>query len=633
MPVREVGVLPVTTGQAAAVTEVQEAMDRFETRTQEFTTKFYETFDELKELVDDDIPFAPPDLTFEPETFPPIQLGNPLQESMPNTLDLPAPAAPDMTPQISAPPAQNWPTAPVIESVSLPDAPTFERIDPPVKPVVSTDLTVPDAPALELPGLPVLDVISIPAFVAPTLPTFNEVAPSFSAAAPNTSIEWAEPVYASENFDEALAVLQRMRIGGTGLTPAIEQQIFERGRARLDRATAKAVAELHDNYAGRGFVAPPGQLQAALAAVHEEGQMQVSALSRDVLVQAKEIEVENLRFAVTNGLAAEQILVNLFSNAVQRSFEMARFSVESALALYNTQVNIFNALMQAFQTKAAVFKTLTDAALAALEQQRLVLEAARVRGELNQQKVAVYSEQVKATLSQVELYKARLQGVQAQADIAKTIFDGYRAEVQGFGEVMNARKTEADIFKTRMDGETSRIQLGQAQASIFNSLVTAEATKVNAWRDVQQVEISRVQAIASAFGNTIQGFQAEVQRANAKVQAVLELKKTNLQADSVRHNAVIETARAQLGMGQLALQSNVAKANASIELLRVDITRLSQQSELRARTLQAMGQMTATLAGGAMAAQHVQAQISASSTDTNSVQRSESVQNTLSQSL
>jgi hypothetical protein len=631
--IRVIDPLPISTGQAAAVTEVQEAMDRFESRVEENTAAFENTMEQLMNLVSEDLPIETPDLDFTLELPPATPIDATLDATLPNDLDIAAPATPDMTPQLSAPPVQNWPTAPVIVAPDMPDAPTFDPISAPVKPTISTDLTVPDAPDLALPALPALDVINVPAFVAPVLPEFNEVAPTFNQAAPNTSIDWSEPVYASEDFEAAVAVLRRMRLGGTGLPAAIEQQIFERGRARLDRTTAKAVAELHDAYAGRGFPSPPGQLQAAVAAVRESAQMEVSALSRDVLVQATEIEVENLRFSVTQGLAAEQMLMNLFSNATQRLFEMARFGVEAALQLYNAQVNVFNALVQGYQAKASVFETIIDAKLAALEAQRLELEAARVRGELNQQKVAIYREQVQAALSEVELYKARLQGVQAQADIVKTVFDGFRAEVQAFGEVMTARKTEADIYRTRVEGETSKIQLGQAQASIFNALVNAEGTKINAWRDQAQVEIQRVATIGSNFGHAIQGYSATVQRANAKVQASLELKSRQLQAQGLRNTAIIESSRAQVAQGELRLQSNVARANVTIKLVETNLTKLFQQADLRARALQAMGQMQATLAGGAMAAQHVSASIGSSASESYSVSRGESVSNSLSESL
>lgn len=631
--IRLVDVIPTITGPAAAVTEVQEAMDRMEGRVEDFSTLFHDTFTELSNLIKDDIPASIPNLEFEDADIPQVAVPTPPSASIPDTLDMQAPDAPDMTPQLPVAPNLDWPTAPVIVTPDMPAAPAFAELAVPAKPVVGTDLTVPEAPSLNLPALPALDVIDVPAFTAPELPAFDESAPLFNSVAPNTVIQWTEPVYQSENFDESLAVLQRMRLGGTGLPAAVEQAIFERGRARIDRATSKAVAELSDQWAARGFVAPPGALSAQRAAVVEDAQLQVGTLSRDVLVQATETEIENLRFSVTQGLAAEQILVNLFSNAVQRTFEMARFTVETSLSVYNAQINVFNALMQAYQTKASVFKVLTDAALATLEQQRLQLEAARVRGELNQQKVAVYSEQVKATLSEVELYKARLQGVQAKADVVKTIFEGFRAEVQAYAEQMGARKTEADIFRTRMEGETAKIKVGEAQASIFSALVNSQATKASIWKDTAQVEIARVGAVAASFGHTIEGYKSEITRANAKVQAVLELGKTKLQAYSAHSTALIETARARQAVGELKLQTNVAKANTSVKYLELNLTKLGQQMDLRARSLQALGQMAATLTGGAMAAQHVTAGITSSSSEGVSYGKSETVANNLSQSL
>lgn len=630
--VRVIDPLPISTGTSAAVEEVTQAFDRFEQRSEDLTGDFEQTVAQLLAAVSDDIPIGIPELNFNVE-LPAVPAIPPVGSStLPNDLDIDAPTAPDMTPQLGPQPTMSWPAAPTITEPNIPAAPVFDPLAVPTKPAVSTDLTVPDAPQLVLPAVPDLAVIDIPTFTPPVLPTFSETAPVFTAVAPNTAIEWAEPVYASENFDEALAVISRMRLGGTGLPAAVEQGLFERGRAREDRAAAKAVAELTDQWAARGFVAPPGALSAQRAAVLELAALNITTLSRDVLIKATDIEVENLRFSVTNGLAAEQILVNLHNNATQRLFEVAKSAVENALALYNSQVNVLNALNQGYATKAQVFRIRVDAELASLESQKLELEAARLRGDLNMQQVALYKERLAAVLSEIEVFKAQLAGVQARAEIVKTVYEGFRTEVQAFGEVIASRKVEADIHRSQVEGEVSRIKIGEARASIFTSLVGAEKTKVDAWQSASQVEIARTQAIGSNYGQTVKAFEAQVSRANAKVQAVLELIGRRLQAESVRNTALTEQNRAQLSIGEQKLQSVVAQANASIKLLEVTLTKLFQQMDLRARTLTAVGQMQATMAGGAMAAQHVSASIGATSGDTTSVNRSESLTNSLSES-
>lgn len=620
----------VGSGVATAVTQVTDTMANMKAQVDANIGRFDAVIAELLDSSTEDASFAAPNLDFSytPPALQPVDVGD-IDYTMPTLAD--APAVPDMTANLTAPPTIVLPDQPIMDAISIPAAPIMAVVTLPAKPVVDLSITIPDAPELILPVPESLTSIVIPTFTAPVLATFDEDAPLFDAVAPNTAISWTEPVYQSENFDETLAVLSRMRLGGTGLTPAIEQQLFERARGREDRVALKATQEAVSLFAARGFVAPPGQLQAQLNMVSENNQTQANSLQREIMVKIADVEIENMRFSVTNGLAAEQILTNIFNNYAQRTFEIAKYTVDSALAVYNTKVNIFNALMQSYQTKAQVYKTIIDGQLATLESYKIQLEGAKVTSEVNQQRVQTYTARVQAALSTIEAYKVQLQGVQIKADAAKSILDGYKTDVQAYAETIGAEKIKFDAYRSQLEGEQAKAKINDSRASIFSTLVQGETAKATLWKSMSEVELERLRQTTGSYTATVDGWKAGVTAQLGMVQASAETKRVELQAIGLRNSAVIDTNKSAIQIGEMRLQSNLGKANTSIKLYEVNLTKMIQQKGLQTDSLKAAGQMLSTLVGGAMSAQHVQASISASSSDSNS--KSQSISNSLSESI
>lgn len=87
--------------------------------------------------------------------------------------------------------------------------------------------------------------------------------------------------------------------GGTGINANVEDQIWQRDRSRVIAESARAEDELLTAWAGRGYTIPPGALVYGTQQVQKEAADRVSQASRDVAIKQAEMEVENVRFAIT----------------------------------------------------------------------------------------------------------------------------------------------------------------------------------------------------------------------------------------------------------------------------------------------------------------------------------------------
>ena len=104
---------------------------------------------------------------------------------------------------------------------------------------------------------------------------------------------------AADAFDEATNwLVNTITVGGTGISPAVEDQIWQRSRDRVVSDGMRVESQTMTEFAARGFSLPPGALAAKLQEVRFEQLAKTQESSRDTAIKQAEIEIENLRFAV-----------------------------------------------------------------------------------------------------------------------------------------------------------------------------------------------------------------------------------------------------------------------------------------------------------------------------------------------
>lgn len=109
---------------------------------------------------------------------------------------------------------------------------------------------------------------------------------------------------AADAFDEATNwLVNSITNGGTGISTAVEEQIWQRGRERVVNDGKRAESQALNDFASRGFSLPSGALAARLQEIRFEQLGKTQELSRDAAIKQADMTVENLRFAV--GLAID----------------------------------------------------------------------------------------------------------------------------------------------------------------------------------------------------------------------------------------------------------------------------------------------------------------------------------------
>ena len=546
----------------------------------------------------------------------------------PGTLVIPAdPTAPNieaLLSQLDVGDMDALPDAPTMPTLNLPDAPGMTAIPLPVRPVIDTNVPLPDAPNVTMPEMEALEQITIPVFEFPQLPDFDGKPPSADFAVPNVFINWAEPKYESEVLDELQTAVRTMMRGGTGLPAPVEDALFGRARERDSAETQRAVQEAVDTWAARNFTMPPGMLVKQVNVAREQGRLKSAELNRDILVEAAKWEIESIRFAVTQGIALEQLTTNIYDNACKRLFEAAKFQAEAQISVFNAQIGLFNAQNAAFQTLAQVFRTKLDAALAKLQAYKAAIEGQIALGQINQQRVEVFKAKLAGVQSAIEHFTGLMRGAQIRADVIKSQFDGYRADVQAYAEQVGAEKAKFDAYDSQVKGESAKAGMLDSMARAYASTIQGLASKADIKVKGAQLRMEAARIHLQKHANDTDAFKAKLQASLSQVQYGTQVFQSLVDGWRAKSQASISETEMQSRFADMNARTNIAFSEMQMGAYTANINKAHQQAQIALEGNKAMGQFSAQLAAGAMSALHVSASVSGSGSQSESYSRSTS---------
>lgn len=524
--------------------------------------------------------------------------------------DIPAAPSLDAVPGIGGLTIPDFVT--MITGLSIPDAPAPMVIPAVPSAPVTGSVTIPDAPTVDLPPLPTLEDLTIPAFVFPTMPSFDAAEPEFVGTAVSNVLQWGDPQYSTVVIDDVVATLRDMWSGRLGLPEAVEQAMWERASSREDLATSRAISEVMIDFSSRGFALPPGMLVARVDAIYQEAVLKKLGLNRELTIQIAQWQIENVRLAVEQAIAAENVFVNIFQNMAQRQFDAAKTELMFGLDVYNAQVALFNARQGAYGVAAEVFKTQITAAMSQIDIFKAQIEGEVARGQLNESRVRAYSATVEAVKTHVEIYKAKMDGAKVQSDVIRNQIEAYRAEVQAFGEQVQAEKTVFDAYKARVDGEAAKAGIIDAEAKAYAALIQGRTA-------VADIDAKRAELVVQKNRQAIEAYSARLQASQASIsaqQASIQVAAQAYIADTQRFAAVAgaegEKARAEIAGEEATVRAEVARYEALSRSYIGHMEQMIRKAQLQLEALVQASQVASTLAAGAMAGVNVGANLSGS---------------------
>lgn len=430
------------------------------------------------------------------------------------------------------------------------------------------EVAIPEAPSVTMPDAPQFLALQTHTFGGINLhegwlDKLNDI-PELSILQPAPFAYRPGAKYASRLLDNLKATLNARIHGGTGLVPAVEQQLWDRAR---DRETLIALAREQEVLRGAealGFPLPSGVLAGQLADARREYHDKLSGLSRDISIKQAELEQANMRDTIQFALQLESTLLEDCYKLEMLAFEAAKAAADNAIAAHNAALEHFRALLAGYQAYAAAYDTIIKAELGKIEVFKALQQAEETKANINRSLVERYKAEIEGRMSVVEIYKARVGAAQTLVQLEGTRIQAGGEQIKAFVAGINAETAKADLYKTQVGAEATKAQAVEAFARAYSAKTGAQAEKA-------RVEISRLQALLAAKGLEWDGYKTKLQVATTR--AELAAKTSSILVDGYRVGATAAEAQAnsftrrweadihQYGAAQ-NLTFQVAKANA-----------------------------------------------------------------------
>ena len=377
--------------------------------------------------------------------------------------------------------------APVLPAIGLPKAPNddgSEITEPGLAPVIS-NIVIPDAPSIDTITDPLKYAISLPTAPTIDISEFNILPPSLGTLEqPMADFNWEEDDYSSDLLTQVVARVSEMNAGGTGIPDIIWDAIWEKDNEREAKSGVHAIQSVNKEWASRGFSLPQGVQVAQVLEVQQKIQDSFVSRARDIAIKQSSLEIENMKFAVQQGIAMESLRSNLYQQMLNRTLEGYKYTYQLSIEVLNSQISLYNAKVQAYLGEAQVHKIIIETELADLQIYKTELEGQQLVNQINIQEVEMYKSKVQAETIKIEQYNSVLSGVETEVNVAKLQLDAHKTEVQTYGERIKAIGLIYDNYKTAMSG-------AKIEADIYNTSVNAFGSKVQAYSSQIDAEAKR----------------------------------------------------------------------------------------------------------------------------------------------
>jgi hypothetical protein len=184
--------------------------------------------------------------------------------------------------------------------------------------------------------------------------------------------------------------------GGTGIPAAVENQIWERSRAKEVLDGQRVKNDLTTQWAARGWSMPTGVLTSQLMQVDQEVQSKISTHARDVAIKQIDVEIENIRFAVQNGIQLRLGIVAALVEYMRAYMTPWQMAIDKAAALVDAKSRLW-------QSSAAYYNALIAAAELQLKYDSLLIERGLGANKLSvDQVIGTVTNRVNAAMAAAE---------------------------------------------------------------------------------------------------------------------------------------------------------------------------------------------------------------------------------------
>jgi hypothetical protein len=548
-------------------------------------------------------PAAPADFT----NLPSLDVGL-LPENTAVAPDFIEPPRPDQLRQLAVAPPE------IITSFAFPALPAELNSISIVAPTMA-DHAVPTSPELQIPVFaataPTDDISSPSDYVEQLENAYRGMSPTMMSALSGQIDAWMEkmnPEYSAQlaRMEGKLAAYVE---GGTGLSAAVENAIFERSKDKTNAEYRRTRDAAYADAARRGFTLPDGVLNASVQQARQAGADNNSRASVEIAIKQAELEQQNIQFALTLSSQLRTVVLNAgvsyhgsLVGLNGQALDYAKSVLSAAVEVYNTLVKAYSLKLEAYKSEAAVYETRLKGTLALVDIYRAEISALEALTNVDRSKVDIYKARLDSLNTLGNVYRTQIDAVIGQATIEKMKVELFGSQVQAYAVEAQAKNAEWQGYSAAVNGQEARMKAYGEEVRAYSAQVEGYRAKVQAKQAEVQSITSYNQGVLAQYTAAVDGYKVSVDAKSRVASTQIELQRSQLMAFQARLSA--EEAKARLTqeyyktksvLGQEAFRSILQAAVSGAEQNTNQIKAVASTSLAAANVYQ--GLASAALAG------------------------------------
>lgn len=485
--------------------------------------------------------------------------------------------------------------APVITLGTVPTLPEMNNVP------------VPTAPVVTLPQLPTMLSIDTHVFGGINLHEgwlgkLNDI-PELTLLQP-TKLQYTRGAeYASQLLDNLKATINFRLKGGSGLTPVVEQAIWDRAR---DRETQIALAKEREVMRGAeslGFPMPQGAAFGALADARREYHDKLAEMSRDIAIKQADLEQTNLKDAIAAATQLEGQLMDYSFKIENLAFEAAKAVADNEVQLFNSNIEHFKALLAGYQAYASAYDTIIKAELTKVEVYKTELSAEQTKAQINLALVQQYKAQIEGAMASVEIYKAQVSAAQALVSMEQARMQAAGEQIRAFVASCNAEVSKVELYKAQIGADNLKVEGYKTDVQAYSAKAGVQVEKA-------RVSIAKYQAHTAMMSMAWDGWKAQVSAKGIEIDA--SAKTSGMQLDSYRIATTAAGANAELSakVWEASMKQYEAGKNLALQAAKINTDSFIHTSDRKLEAAKVGAQVTSQQVASALNVVNTTASIS-----------------------
>lgn len=376
----------------------------------------------------------------------------------------------------------------------------------PTAPNVDTNFIYPTVIPPTLPTAPTLMTLDTVNFNPLVIPTFDIDVPTLVLSPPSV-FNYSERAFYTSNELTVLedSLTSAMTDGtDTGLSPAVLAQQWDAMRERGYRQQADTLAALDRDFEVLGYALPPGSYFDARMKVYTETNYTLESQNREIAIKNAEMHLDNVMKSREMAVNLEGKLIEYYNQISQRSFDAAKYTVESAVTIYNAQVEMYGKQLDGYRTQSMVYETQLKGVQAQIDYYNAQIAFEKTKADIDVALVQAYKTEVDAALAYLQVYQVQVDIIKTEAEVEKLKIDLFNGQIQAFVGQVNAYTAQIEAYKTNVEAQGTIEQ-------VYKTEVDAYAAEVNAATSVINAQVAEYRAQIEAYTAQIEGYKAALQ--------------------------------------------------------------------------------------------------------------------------